>query len=323
MITVSAPGKLMLFGEHSVVYGYPAIVTAVGQRMTVTVELSDQPDFLLDAEDVHVTAYRKQIQDIGKGDIPKEVEFVEIAVRNFLKDFPIKNGIHITTKSEFSSSFGFGSSSATVVCVMQALSELFGKKLTPKELFDRSYQTVLDVQKTGSGFDVAAAIWGGTIFYEKNGTVIEPLSIPELPLVIGYSGVKADTVALISDVKKKLENEPQKMTRIFEAITKIVRDAKQKLSEGDWQRVGTLMNFNQEYLRDLGVSTEKLEAMIAAAKHAGAWGAKLSGAGGGDCMICVTSDDKRERVKEAIVQAGGQVMDISVHTEGARVEHNS
>lgn len=320
MITVSAPGKLLLFGEHAAVYGYPCIVTAVGQRMKATVELLDTPEFQLDAEDVHLTEYRKQMAEIGRGDIPKAAEFVEIAVRNFLKKYPMDKGIHITTSSTFSSSFGFGSSSATTVCVLTALSELFEKKLAHKELFDLSYRTVLDVQKTGSGFDVAAAIYGGTIFYERNGETIEPLPLKEVPIVVGYSGVKADTVRLIGDVKKKFDHEPEKVTRIFEAITKIVHEAKQKLPEGDWERVGTLMNFNQEYLRDLGVSTEKLEAMIYAAKGAGAYGAKLSGAGGGDCMICITPNDKRNAVAEALTQAGGEVLDVSANAEGVRIQ---
>ena len=85
---------------------------------------------------------------------------------------------------------------------------------------------------------------------------------------------------------------------------------------GDWERVGKLMDFNQEYLRDLGVSSEKLEALISAAKAAGAWGAKLSGAGGGDCMIAVGPPG----VKEAIRNAGGEVVDVTVNAEGVRVE---
>ena len=80
------------------------------------------------------------------------------------------------------------------------------------------------------------------------------------------------------------------------------------------------MNFDQEYLRDLGVSSEKLEDLIVAAKGAGAWGAKLSGAGGGDCMIAIASEDKKARVEQAIEQAGGQVMRVQTHAEGVRVE---
>src|SRR5258708_16983686 len=121
-ITVSAPGKLMLFGEHAVVYGKPCIVTACDQRMKVTVELLDKPLFQLNAPDVQIENYQKPIAQLGKGDIPKGAKFVEIALYNFYNDY--KGGIRIITKSEFSSQFGFGSSSASTVCTVKALSEL-------------------------------------------------------------------------------------------------------------------------------------------------------------------------------------------------------
>jgi mevalonate kinase len=319
-ITVSAPGKLMLLGEHAVVYDRPCLVTAVGQRMKATVELLDTPDFQLDAEDVQVTGYKKPMTEIGNGEIPKGAKFVEIALKNFLETYPMKTGIHVTTTSEFSSLFGFGSSSASTVCVVKALSELSGKKLSNKEIFDLAYKTVLDIQGKGSGFDVAAAVYGGTLYFVTGGKVIEPIAISNLPLVVGYSGVKADTVTLIGEVKKKMDAEPEKVNRIYDAIRDLVEKAKADMVKGDWETVGKWMNFDQEYLRDLGVSTEKLEAMISAAKKAGAYGAKLSGAGGGDCMIALTPNDKKKAVTDAITKAGGQVIDVSVNAEGVRME---
>src|SRR5688572_29300492 len=83
-ITVSAPGKLMLFGEHAVVYGRPCIVTAVGQRMKATVELIDEPIFHLEAPDVSVSNYKKPMDQLGEGDIPKGAKFVEMAIKNFI-----------------------------------------------------------------------------------------------------------------------------------------------------------------------------------------------------------------------------------------------
>lgn len=320
MIKMSAPGKLMLFGEHAVVYGYPCIATAVDQRMKAAVSVLEEPVFELEATDVDVHGYRKPIVELGKGDIPKGAIFVEIAMQNFLRERPIKGGVRIETASEFSSQFGFGSSSASTVCALKALSDLFGVKLSQKELFDLAYKTVLDIQGKGSGFDVAAAIYGGTFYFVTGGKVIEPLAIKELPLIVGYTGVKADTTTLIKQVAEKKEKNPEKVGRIFQAITKLVEEAKQRMLEGDWERVGKLMDFNQEYLRDLGVSSEKLEAMISAAKKAGAWGAKLSGAGGGDCMIALAKSDKQETVRKAITEAGGQVIDVQPNAEGARAE---
>src|SRR5690348_9047545 len=102
-ITVSAPGKLMLFGEHAVVYGHSCLVTAVDQRMKVTVEILETKEFILHAPDVSVINYKKPMNEIGTGDIPKGAKFVEIAVKNFVKKYRLKFGIKVITQSEFSS----------------------------------------------------------------------------------------------------------------------------------------------------------------------------------------------------------------------------
>ncbi len=320
MINVSAPGKLLLLGEHAVVYGYPCIATAVDQRMKATGTSLEEFEFELEAADVDIYGYRKPLVEIGKGDIPKGAKFIEIALQNFLQKYPIKGGVRVETSSEFSSQFGFGSSSASAVCVIKAVSELFGARLSQKEIFDISYKTVLDIQGKGSGFDVAAAIFGGTFYFVTGGKIIEPLAIKEIPLTVGYTGIKADTTSLIKQVAEKKDKNPEKVERIFQAIAKLVEDAKTKILEGDWERMGKLMDFNQEYLRDLGVSSEKLEDLISAAKKAGAYGAKLSGAGGGDCMIAISSPDKKEAVSDAITKAGGQVIDVRTNVQGVRIE---
>ncbi len=312
----------MLFGEHAVVYGYPCIATAVEQRMKASAKRLEETVFELEASDVDVQGYKKPLADIGKGDIPKGAKFVEIALQNFLQNHPIKGGVSVETSSEFSSQFGFGSSSASTVCALKALSELFAVKLTQKELFDLAYKTALDIQGKSSGFDVAAAIYGGTFYFITAGKVIEPLAIKELPLMVGYTGVKADTTMLIKQVVEKKEKNPEKVERIFQAIAKLVEDAKPRMLEGDWERVGKLMDFNQEYLRDLGVSSEKLESLISAAKKAGAWGAKLSGAGGGDCMIALHPDGVQGKlaITKAIQDAGGEVVDVHANAQGVRIE---
>lgn len=319
-ITVSAPGKLMLLGEHAVVYGHPCLVTAVEQRLKVTVEKSNTNGLTLNAPDVSVNDYYKPIAQLGNGEIPKGAKFVEIAVLNFFQKHKFSDGLKITTNSEFSSQFGFGSSSASTVCVVKALFELFEIKTTPKEIFDLSYKTVLDIQKTGSGFDVAAAVYGGVLYFITGGKVIEPIIAGDLPLLVAYSGVKADTVSMINLVKEKMQTHKEGVEEIFKNIANLVEEGKIALMEKDWQRLGTLMNFNQNYLEDLGVSTEKLDDMVLAARKAGAFGAKLSGAGGGDCMIAVVPEEKRKNIEEAIKSVGGEILDVKVSNEGVKIE---
>jgi mevalonate kinase len=314
-IIVSAPGKLVVFGEHAVVYGRPCIVTAVGQRMKATVELINEPVFELNAPDVQITGYKKPMSTLGVGDTPKGAKFVEMAVKNF----SVKSGVKITTSSEFSSQFGFGSSSASTVCVIKALSEITGANLHQKAIFDLAYKTVLDIQGKGSGFDVAAAIYGGTLYFVTGGKVIEPLNIDSIPLVIGYSGIKADTVTLMNEVLEKAKKYPDVIDNIYDSIGKLVEQAKKALLGKDWTTLGELMNFNEGYLSALGVEGKKLADMIYAAREAGAYGAKLSGAGIGDCMVALAPPSKKSAVAIAIAKAEGQVIDIEANVEGVKV----
>lgn len=316
-ITVSAPGKLMLLGEHAVLYNHPCIVTAVGQRMKVTVEPKNEPIFELNAPDVKVKRYQKPVKDLGHGEIPKGAKFVEIAAYNFLNKYPQKGGLKISTKSEFSAEFGFGSSSASTVCTIFALSKLFKIKLTQKAIFDLSYKTVLDIQGKGSGFDVAAAIFGGILYFKTRGKIIKPLKVSSIPLIVGYSGIKANTVTLVDKVSQKAKKYPKIIDNIYEQIEILVNLAKVSIEKGDWQTLGEIMDINQGYLATLGVGSKKLADMIYAARESGAYGAKLSGAGVGDCMIAISTNSK---TKSAIEKAGGKVINIKTNVEGVKVE---
>ena len=303
MLKVSAPGKLLLFGEHAVVYGQPCIVTAVDQRLEVNIEKTEDGKISIDAPQV------------------KNTSFVEEAIRQAVEKWGIKhNGLKINTKSTFSGVYGFGSSAASIVATLKALVTLFNIKVDKKELFDLAYVVTLKIQGLGSGFDVASSIYGGTIYFLSGGKTIEPLEISTMPLIVAYSGVKSNTVEMVKMVSDKRNTYPEKVDRIFQAIGKIVDEGKERILEGDWERVGKLMDFNQEYLRDLGVSTQKLEDLISAAKKAGAYGAKLSGAGGGDCMMCLAPDGKEEAIKEALKKIGGEVIDVNSSAEGVRIE---
>lgn len=319
MIKVSAPGKLMLFGEHAVIHGRPCIVTSVDHRINVFLEKKDDKKIYLDAPDINIKDYIVPIDDLDKSH-PKETRFVLVTIKNFFERYNFKNGLNIKTKSDSLDRFGLGSSSAVIVSTIKGLAELFKIRIGEKELFNLSYKTVLDIQKVGSGFDVATAIHGGTLFFVTAGKTIEPIKIAEPPIIIGFSGIKADTPTLVRMVYKKLSEEPRKINKTFDEIEEIVKLARVELESSDWKRVGELMNLNQNLLRGLDVSSEKLENLIKAALDAGAYGAKLSGAGGGDCMIAITSKEKMDDVKTAIQKSGGKVIELKIQTKGVRLE---
>ena len=146
------------------------------------------------------------------------------------------------------------------------------------------------------------------------------LDVEEIPLIVGYTGVKADTTTLVEEVSKKAEIYGDIIEQIYNNCETLVLRAKESLEKKDWKSVGELMDFNQGYLEALGVSSPKLSTMIYAARAAGAYGAKLSGAGGGDCMIAIANEKKITRVAEALKDVSEEVPEVATGVAGVRLE---
>lgn len=315
-VKCSAPGKLMLFGEHAVVHGRACIVTAVDQRMHVEAEVNGKNELVVNAPQLGIKNYHKTVSELCNQEMPKQVSFIEAVVKRFYEKYGLEKGLNITTHSEFSHTYGFGSSSGVTIATTKALALLYDIQLKDKEVFDLGYQAVLDIQKVGSGFDLAAALWGKILYYKKGAEVVEELEVGELPLVVCYSGIKADTPTLVEQVNEFKRKNPQKVNSIFEQIEKITQKAKKLIPLKEWKEIGKLMEQNQKLLEKLGVSTYRLEKLIHTAKKAGALGAKLSGAGGGDCIIALLATSKKEKVEKALKKAGGQIMDVKLNSQG-------
>mgnify|MGYP001593108489 CR=1 FL=1 len=324
MIKVSAPGKLMLFGEHAVVYNRPCLVAAVSQRLFLEMDKKSENKILIDASEMKISGLEIPLANLDK-EQPKEVRFVLEAVKIFFRKYQTESGLKIKTESQFSAEYGFGSSSAVTVCTIKALSKIFGIKMEEKEIFDLAYQVVLAIQGVGSGFDIAAAIHGGVIYFLTGGKIIEPLKVKNLPLIVGYTGAKASTSEIVKQVKSEMEKTPDYYENLYEQIRKIVEKAKKEIEKGNWKEVGKLMEENQEILRkfktpsvEYGVSSAIIEKLIKACQKAGAFGAKLSGAGVGDCIIALGKDKKK--IEKAIKEAGGFPVPVNIDYQGLKVE---
>lgn len=318
-VTASAPGKLLLLGDHAVVYNHPCLVTAVDMRYEVSVCRQDGAVLEIETPELQRQneTYRVSIHDAGR-QYRAETAFVEAAVVQMLRRYGVKAGLRISTRGP-ARSFGLGSSSAVTVAALAAVDRLFDLGLSRRELFNAGYQAVLDVQQLGSGFDVAAAVYGGTLYYVTGGKEIEPLAVADLPFVVGYSGAKVGTVNLVKAVAERRRLYPEMVDSLFAVTRRIVDYGKNYLLAGDWNAFGDLMNIHQGVLEALGVNTGRLSALIYAARDAGASGAKLSGAGGGDCMFAAVNGDSRAAVAQAVEAAGGELVTLALGAEGVRI----
>ncbi len=300
-MSASAPGKLMLYGEHAVVYGYPCIVTAVDRRIEVTASATDDSKLTIATQTLD-SPFVSPLNAILPSDaLPKDVRFVATAVRKLLecsgKKLP---GLAIETKRQFHHEYGLGSSSAVTVATVKAVAELLGLGLSDGDIFAISFATVREAQKgIGSGFDVAAATFGGTLRYVPGESAPRQIDC-ELPLFVVYSGIKASTTALVGKVAELKRSNQALAESFFRQSAEIVDKACHALDSAEFELAGSLMTANQHILQMLAVSSDSLDIMIAAAKLRGAWGAKLSGAGGGDCIIGLASDAKLAQIEAAM-----------------------
>jgi mevalonate kinase len=138
--------------------------------------------------------------------------------------------------------------------------------------------------------------------------------------VVGYTGIKADTTTLVKKVAELKSNNPKVVDKIFDLITLIVEEAKRSVKLAKVARLGELANLNQGLLDSLGANTRELSDLILASRFAGAYGGKLSGAGGGDCMIAFVAKNKKLKVEKSISKNQGTVLRIKTAAEGVRLE---
>lgn len=320
-VTASAPGKLVLLGDHAVVYGRPCLVTAVDIRYSVTVIPTAQDDVCIETSS-DVT--RRFKFDASMNDYPeKNTAFIEAALRQVARRYgPLPHrGLHITTSGP-TMSYGLGSSSAVTAAAVAALLALLNLPAEDKLRFDLALAAVLDVQGKGSGADLAAAVYGGTVHYVRgeNDAVVTPVRAGALPLVIGYSGQKVDTVSLIERVRYLYDRQPEVMNALFDLMGLVTEFARDAILENQWGDLGDLVNIHQGLLESLTVCTPQLSRLIYAARDSGALGAKLSGAGGGDCMFAVATPEARTAVEDAIGQ-NGTLVDLPTGAPGVRIDY--
>ncbi len=326
MVTSSAPGKVYLFGEHAVVYGEPAVPCAIERRARVTVE--ERPEGVrVHAGDLTLDGFTVEYDGDAAGrpdvDVPDSlieagVGYVNEAIaqaRDAVGDETA--GFDVTVDSQIPLGAGIGSSAAVVVAAIDAATRELGVELSREELAERAYQVEYTVQDgQASRADTFCSTVGGAVRVE--GDDCRTLPAPDLPFVIGYDGGAGDTGALVAGVRNLKETYDFAADTVA-AIGDIVRSGERALADGDVAELGRLMDFNHGLLEALGVSSRSLDAMVWAARDAGALGAKLTGAGGGGCIVAL---DETAETATALEYTPGcqEAFRAELDTDGVRVE---
>lgn len=323
-VVASAPAKIILLGEHFVVYGEPAIVLAIDRRAYATVDYRKDKCLSFRSLNLSLAGYFENgIFRIEKGDEREarlKFEPVKFAVEKILQTYRKNVGLDIEINSTIPVAAGLGSSAAVVTATTAGVGALLNLKMSKEDVFRITYEAEKVVHGTPSGVDPAISTFGGTLLFQID-TGFKPLEVKtDMPLVIGDTGVERSTRVQIEKVRSVMDNYPRVVDPLKKTAREVVLRAIDALREEDLETLGELMNINQALLYALGVSDESLEWLINASKRAGALGAKLTGTGGGGCMIALANNEKLQQVSEAIMRAGGRPFMARKTDEGVKIE---
>lgn len=323
MIVASAPAKTILFGEHFVVYGEPAIVLAIDKRARASAELRADQRIYINSLDLRASGFfiGEHFQpERGGQEGRTKLEPVRIATQRVLDCSKRRAGVNVEIRSSIPVAAGLGSSAAVAVAVVAAVSRLLDVELSREEVYGIAYEAECFVHGTPSGIDPAISTHGGVLLFRKDKGFTHLNVKEDMPLVIGDTGVERSTGELVAMVSKRRERYPTIIDPIIKTGGEIALRAVEALEIGDLHTLGELMDLNHALLCAIGVSNEPLERLVYAARKAGALGAKLTGAGGGGCMIALCLPEKTEPVMEAIKRIGGTAFVARKTNEGMRVE---
>ena len=297
MIDASAPAKIILFGEHAVVYGQPAIAVPVSSRRAIATVQENQPPgqgLCIHSTDNKTSSLNTQVDDA-----------LQMTARLVLQalDAPPPD-VTITLHSQIPMASGLGSGAAVATALARALSMALRQPLDNPTVNDLVYETEKIHHGTPSGVDNTVIVYEQPVYFIRDQPIQSIQVGSQFRLLIANTGQSALTRIAVGDVHKLYDAEPGHIEPILDRIGAIVRQARQIIETGNVMELGPLMLENHILLQKLTVSSPELDTLVNAAMKAGAAGAKLSGGGRGGNMIALVSDDTEHSVKQALLKAG-------------------
>lgn len=246
---------------------------------------------------------------------------VYVAARAVLARANENIGLFLRIESDIPPSAGMGSSAAVAVATVAAVARLVGLRLDPEEISRTAYEAEVQVHGKPSGIDNTVSAYGGAVYYKKDkGFYKLEADFNPIKLILADSGITRSTGELVSRVLKFKSKYPSVLDPIYAAASNLVESARTAIERGDYVMLGELMNVNHGLLSAIGVSNAKLEELVYAARHAGALGAKITGAGGGGMILALAWKEDAEKIAQALTKISKRVIVANISHEGARIE---
>jgi mevalonate kinase len=306
MTVAHAPGKVILFGEHAVVYGQPAIAVPVRevQAQTHIEPRRAGQGTLVNAPDLQ----RRFLLQEATEDEPL-ARIIQLALRAVRQEK--EPDLTITVTSSIPIARGMGSGAAVSTAIVRALANHFDFWLPSRAISDLVYQTEVLYHGTPSGIDNTVVAFEKPVFFVKGeGWEFFWVDKPFL-LAIADTGIESSTKEVVADLRRRYEADADRYQPLLEQAGKLASKARLAIEQGEYVKVGHLMDENHRLLQDMGVSCPELDRMVLAAREGGALGAKLSGAGWGGNMIALVTEETKGRVDMMLRLAGATRIIIS------------
>ncbi|MEA3405755.1 MAG: mevalonate kinase [Pseudomonadota bacterium] len=289
----SAPANLMLLGEHSVVYGHPALACAVNQYIEIHWSKTDDNTICIESA---LANFQFTLNELKHFEQHSELDHPQLRfVMHALKAFSpyLNHGLHLEIKSEFSSTIGLGSSAAVLAAMLHGLNQITQQQLDNLQLFNLGHEIILTIQGRGSGTDLAASLTGGVVLFEPK-SANRPAHIqklPEsisqnLPLTLIYCGYKTPTADVLKMVADNWQSKPDQLTQLYALMGETTKQAYQALLNGQMEHFYAFSEIYQDFMDSLGVNDKTLQMIIEKMSDCKTiFASKISGSGLGDCVL--------------------------------------